>query len=215
MMTKKDDTYWIESELGEHITHFCSRLSRLALQTRNKVAGKFNGVTLTATIDTTTENLEKEFHKQLRIDAENYKKTPEYAQAQAEQKHKLEQNNAKAQSLMQSFTALNWNSYAAILQWLSDIQPVADYTGVTLDRSYIISEFIRRGFGINVNTGKDFQEKDADNVARYIIGQALDGFQQVGAPHGILISFVDKWRKQFKDATPVTDAVIIPGGLLC
>jgi len=209
MLTKKNDMYWLESNTGEHITRFCSRLSRLALQMNNKVAGEFNGVTLVATPDTTAENLETEFHKQLRINQENYEKSPEYAKWKEKRAQELTNANRKAVELMTKLDSLNWDSFAAILDWLCDAQSVADHIGVTLDRNKIISEFIKHGFEINVNTGKNFIENDPDNHARYLIGQALDGFMQVGAPHGILISFTEKWKQRFGDAPVIIDAVVI------
>lgn len=209
MLTKKNDMYWIESGWGEHITKFCSRLSRLALQMKDRVAGEFNGVTLVATPATTAENLETEFHKQLRINQENYEKSPEYAKWKEERAQKLAETNNKAAELMTQLEFLNWSSYAKILDWLCNIQPIADHTGVTLDRNKIISEFIKHGFETNVNTGKNFVESDPDNHARYLIGQALDGFQQVGAPHGVLISFAEKWKQKFGDAPVINDAVVV------
>lgn len=209
MLTKTNDVYTIEAEIGEHITSFCAKLSRLALQTKQEVTGTFNGVQLIADVNTTAQQLTAKFHQQLRIDQENYEKSPEYAIKLKQREKELAAINKRIEKCMNEFSELNWDSYAAILKWLSNIQPLADHTGVSLDRSKIIAGFENHGFKANENTGDSFNGENPENHARYIIGQAIDGFLTVGAPHPILVSFVEKWIEKHNNARVITDANII------
>lgn len=49
----------------------------------------------------------------------------------------------------------------------------------------------------NMCLNEQFDENNKENVAKYIIGQALDGILNVGSPHQIISSFHDKWKNKF------------------
>lgn len=53
------------------------------------------------------------------------------------------------------------------------------------------------GFKSNDCTGKQFNGEDPANFARYIIGQAMDGLQSMGAIHQMVHIFTGQWMTKF------------------
>ncbi len=196
-MTQTESALQIEGNPGEHISHFATRLEAIAKEKQTTVTGKFNNIFLTATPEATVNDLLVEYQVECDKAEKAYLASPAYREHLQLVQKKTDEANAKAKVLMEKFDSLNWDSVTDILDWLCEIQPVADTSGVALDRKKIVRAFVDHGFKANVNTHKNFKADDKDNVARYIIGQAMDGLEVVGAPHHVLIRFVDDWKKKF------------------
>lgn len=186
----------VNARVGEHVSVACERMAGMAVD-GCEVECDFNGITLTACEGMTAKELEAQYYAKSQARRVEYEQSPEY-KAQLERDAKeLEELNAKAVVLMARLEAMNWGSLREVLDWCAEVQPVADRIGVQMDKKRVVALFNEHGFEANVNCEEDYKENDAENVARYIIGQALDGFKRVGAPHGALIHFVQKWRKKF------------------
>jgi len=76
--------------------------------------------------------------------------------------------------LMLELDELDFSDLLAILHWLSRFQVHSEYLGFTEGMSVeVVSRFAEHGYFENVNTGDDHDETNKENLARYLIGQAL------------------------------------------
>ena len=66
----------------------------------------------------------------------------------------------------------------------------------------MISHYLREhGYEVGAYCGPAFDRASRDIFARWLIGQALDGIEHVGAPHGIVDKFARDWREAFPSAS--------------
>lgn len=100
--------------------------------------------------------------------------------------------------VINSFYSLNFGDNEAVLKWLCDLSSVSFNINNPSNRSTIISIFQDHGFPVNANMGNDYNENDADNHAKYIIGQALGNIETHGDVHSIIFTHVERWQKKFK-----------------
>ena len=84
-----------------------------------------------------------------------------------------------------------------ILSWIIDVQDLSDDVYVKVPKKDILEYFNKNGYYSNVNTGSNFKEDDPDNHARYIIGQALENLETVGAIHRVIKQFASDWIERF------------------
>lgn len=103
----------------------------------------------------------------------------------------------KVDQLIERLDNLDFSDYEPVLDWIYNFQEPSDYTWVSFDKSQVISKFKNQGFDIGVNTGNDFNGEDVENVVKYLVGQALDGIKNVGAPHPIICKFINNWKQKF------------------
>ncbi len=52
-------------------------------------------------------------------------------------------------------------------------------------------------FDINANIGEKFNKEDPENVAKWIVGQALDMINEGYEPHHMTIEEINKWKQKF------------------
>ncbi len=102
---------------------------------------------------------------------------------------------------MYRLSNLNFADDVAVLDWLCEFQDPSDHVGVVKQPGEVLSTFAANGYHPNVNTGKDFNKNDRDNVARWIIGQALSDLAcEVGAINHMVVHFTEKWKQRFVSA---------------
>lgn len=90
---------------------------------------------------------------------------------------------------------LDLNDHVALLNWIVDIQPLTDRTGVNAQSAEIVNILEHAGYKSNVNTGKDLDREDPDNFARYIVGRTMLMLTEVGAIHHVIGKFVSEWKR--------------------
>jgi len=185
-------TIELEAWLGEHIEDYAARVYEAGKKTN--IIFKFNGIVFAIENNASPAEIVSFYKEESEKSRLAYEKSPEYKQQLLEREESLKQANKAIQFLTDRLEIIDWDSLDAVINWLCEIQPVADNSGVIIDVSKIITTFSKNGFYANVNVGKDFIEDDRENVARYIIGQALDGFEQVGSPHPMLLTFAERWK---------------------
>ena len=187
-------TIELDGRPGEHINDYIGRCYELAKR-GTIVEGEFNGIKFNTAECNSVDELVEHVRLKMHEAQAAYEQSDEYKNSQCERAKKIKQKQETATKLMSELEAIDWNSFNDILTWLSSIQPVADHSGVSIDTGKVIETFRKNGFFPNVNLGDDFNKNDPENVARYIIGQALDGFKIVGAPHPVLLTFVADWKR--------------------
>ena len=187
----------IEWTIGQHINDFAHKLVNLANKDWKQVIGTFNGIDLVVNPDSTVNDILQYFKQESKKIAEEYRKSPEGIKAAQESEQKRQNMQKKVDQLIEELDNFNFSNYESILDWICNFQKVSDYTWVSFDKSQVISKFKNQGFDIGVNTENDFNGEDAENFAKYLVGQALDGIKHVGAPHPIINKFVKDWKQKF------------------
>jgi hypothetical protein len=188
------------SYIGCHLSEVCDALIKESQEFMEEVCYNFNGVNLIANQNSTVDWLIATFEEQMSLAHNKYINSDAYKVLETERLLELIENQLKAKLLMEEFQSLDFSDYTRLLNWLSEIQPLSDLIGVLSDenKNIIISTFEQNGYLPSVNTGENFKEDDEDNVARYLIGQALDNLIYVGAIHHILQDFIIQWKSKFK-----------------
>lgn len=104
----------------------------------------------------------------------------------------------KHDELMSGLPHLDFGNDVAVLDWLSAFTESGGDMRVEKQLKKVLVMFAVNGFIPNCNLGKDFDENDRDNHARYIIGQALDGLSsEVGAPPEMIPHLIERWKRKF------------------
>lgn len=182
---------------GTHITEAAKMLIAFAVENNSKVWMSFNDIKLVANTDSEIGDVVQSFSQQNEEREQAYLKSPAYEADMQQIETKRQEKQNLADTCMRNLPFLNFSDYGTILQWLCCLQESSDCIGVTFDRGLVVNKFLCHGFKPNVNTDSDFNPTNEDNVARYIIGQALDCLQTVGAIHSIINKFTTDWRNKF------------------
>lgn len=179
-----------------------------ACKDNEQVSIEFNGVTVVADKTSTTESIVADYNTQSEADAERYRTSPEGIKAAEKARQEVERLQALYDESLAELPSLNFDDQAGLLAWFEKIQPATDHIGVEgrIERGErIIEAFVEHGYLPDANIGAAYNGDDADNVARFLIGQCLsclgkDGFAP-GSVHQVIHSFADQWRKKFQPKT--------------
>lgn len=183
---------------SENVRTTAERMIALAKETKGSVTAKFNDIELTATEDSTVEDIVSGFHIKIAEDAEKYRTSPEGKRAARESEERKEEAQRKADALMEQLPNLDFANQEAVLDWICEFQGPSDHIGVVKNQGEVLKIFAEHGYQPGVNTGEAFNGEDRDNFARYIIGKALDGLRcDTGAIHQVIHKFTDDWKKKF------------------
>ena len=187
----------VEADCGEHISHYVKRLITLQKEVLLDIEGEFNGVTFHVTESSTQEELLAYFDVELKRKRKEYEESDAYKMRQKEKEIELKGLNEEAAILIDQLRTLDFSDYKKVLLWTKDFQPYSDRRGVLIPKDEILWLFAANGYKINANTKENFNKKDPENYARYIIGQALDGIEKIGAIHPMVVTFTERWEKEF------------------
>lgn len=183
---------------SENVSTAAERMIALAKETKGSVTAKFNDIELTATEDSTVEDIVSGFHIKIAEDAEKYRTSPKGKRAARESEERKEEAQRKADALMEQLPNLDFANQEAVLDWICEFQDPSDHIGVVKNQGEVLKIFAEHGYQPGVNTGEAFNGEDRDNFARYIIGKALDGLRcDTGAIHQVIHKFTDDWKKKF------------------
>jgi len=183
---------------SENVRTTAERMIALAKETKGSVTAKFNDIELTATEDSTVEDIVSGFHIKIAEDAEKYRTSPKGKRAARESEERKEEAQRKADALMEQLPNLDFANQEAVLDWICEFQGPSDHIGVVKNQGEVLKIFAEHGYQPGVNTGEAFNGEDRDNFARYIIGKALDGLRcDTGAIHQVIHKFTDDWKKKF------------------
>ena len=97
---------------------------------------------------------------------------------------------------MDQLPGLDFTNDVAILDWFCAYQHPSDTMGVLKNAPRVLGTFLTNGYWPNANCGIEFKKDDRENVARWIIGQALSTMR-VCAVHQVIHHFVAEWKKKF------------------
>ncbi|PID34724.1 MAG: hypothetical protein CR971_01765 [candidate division SR1 bacterium] len=184
---------------GESIYDFAHQLIAAANKESEgrKIIGVFNGVKIIVdpTEEIYSDNIVNFYLKEAKKGREEYKNSPEGIQKEKEYRKNLEFMQKKTNKLIEDLNNLNFSDYELILEWLCDFENASNNTNIFCDREKVISVFKEHGFDIDANLGENIDEENAENIAKFIAGQILNGISKCGKIRPIS-SILVKNRKQ-------------------
>lgn len=187
----------IEIMPGEHIGRAADRLVAAAKGAFAVVETTFNGVRLVATPLSTAGEICRHYDDECARQAIKWRESPEGKAAAERDRAEVARLQARCDRMLRQLTSLDFADPSAVLDWVCRFRVPSDRIGVRFPRELILSTFARHGYQAGVNVGDAFDPEDGTNVARYIVGQALDGLEKVGAIHPVVHRFAGDWREKF------------------
>lgn len=185
----------IETTPGEHIKQTAIRLRSAA-----PARAIFNGIEIRATGTETEADIIAAWETEREARVAAWEASPEGQASKARDAQERWDAQFAVNALLAALPTIDWTDHAAPIGWLCAAQPHMDRVGVTFDRSAVLACFKEHGYEVSAFCGEAFDGKSRDIFARWLIGQALDGIEQVGAPHGIVERFAADWRARFSKA---------------
>jgi hypothetical protein len=85
----------------------------------------------------------------------------------------------------------DFNNVESVISW---IEEVANCKNEGLKETGILEMFAQNGFTANMNCDDEFQPDNRENVAGWLIGQALGGIQLTGHISLDVLEFMGEWQ---------------------
>ncbi len=188
-----------EAMAGDYIPASITRMAAIAKLTNQEVTGKFNDVTITADPLTAAATLVKRWNDGMNRNHEEYRKSPEYKQRQEERAAEVLAMRTQVEGSMQLLETLNFDDLAAVIDWFDGIREATDDVDVMglVPSHEIVQKFEKHGYQAHANCGDEFDSENKENVARYLVGQALGCMKEFGAIHQVYSHMAEEWRKKF------------------
>ena len=194
------ETY--EPIIGENIIEAAKCMVALANRTGDTVAAKFNDIELKTNpsedLETAAAVITAYYSSESSRRAEAYRNSPEGKRAAADAEKRKQQSQCQMDEAMSELSSLNFSDLNAVIGWLEKVRDPSDHVGVVTPSKQIVETFRGHGYEPSVNCGKDFNGEDEENFARWLIGQALDNLNSVGAILQVFDKFAEDWRKKFE-----------------
>jgi hypothetical protein len=183
---------------GRTISETAQLLIKEANRCNEDVGYIFNNITIIVSKTATVDSVVNSYSTESKRLHEVYLRSPEYQDKLAQDEKELEEAKIELENQLSIMYKLDFSNLKEVLVWLTKFQPLSDRTGVMTNsiKQEVMTTFESNGFIAGANTGDQFDENDADNYARYIIGQAMSGIQD-SSIHQVLHSFVDRWLAKF------------------
>lgn len=157
----------------------------------------FNDVTLLANKNSTPQGIVDDYHAQLKAVGDAWRNSPEGIAVAKEYEEGVIATQAKYDGLMEHLPKLDFTNQQQLLDWLCQLETTIT-SGVNFEgfQAKTVEVFTQHGYLPGVNTGAAINNEDADNVARYIIGQCLDTLNK-GYIHQVIHHFTEDWKLKF------------------
>ncbi len=181
---------------GTHIDDAAKELLAAAAE-HGEARGRFNDIEIVARRGQSYQEVVGDWETKREAASAAYRASPKGQAAEAARQDRRRDLQARHDILMARLPTLDMTDDSAVLDWLCQMQEPADHVDVISRADTIIAKFEAAGYRASENCGKDYRPGDRENMFRYLVGQALGGFKQVGAPHSILLKFAAEWRAQF------------------
>ena len=178
---------------GERIEVACTRLATAANVGDTVYSASFNGIDLLAAPGISAESLVQYYHEESDRQHQAYLASPQGKADAIAAQIRRDSMQRDVDALMLKLPTVH--GHADVLEWLAAFAIVADHTGVNKDYATVLDRLRMLAYEANANTGNAYAGNDRDNVARYIVGQAMDYMQKGLPPHSVLIRFVAEWQK--------------------
>jgi hypothetical protein len=157
-----------EATCGQQMHRYAEIVLAKAEQTRKTAMGLFNELPMIAFPGDKQAEVEARWRQLNEQHRTSYHRTPEYSQFMAMNESKA----AKAISFMEEMRRANLQDLKTVIGLLSR-SGIIGYTGTYQHTSEFVRMLKEAGYEENVNCGENFKADDKENVARWIVGQAM------------------------------------------
>lgn len=187
---------WIDVPPGTHIEAAAVALVGAANMARAEVAMSFNGVKVLARPGDKPAEVAASYGREVEAMAAARRASPEGKAAARASAAEVAALQTKADELATRVHSLDFTDHGAVLDFLAELQPCSDRTGVTVRKEDITAAFARAGLTPNMSTGWAAAASE-ETFFRWLVGQALDGLTRGPAIHGIFHKFAAEWRAKW------------------
>lgn len=186
-----------EPDSGTHIEHACKEATALAIKAGHVIPFKFNDIALTASPQTSWKKLAEKFHSDCEKRRTEYEQSPEGIEAAENRKSEIAIKQQTVSNLIATLpTTLKEGSLDDVIDWLKRFTNPSDDIGVRFDKQKVSEIFEFHGYMENEGVGeKPDWFNTRERMGRYIIGQAINCLKSGMPPHGITLSFIEKYEK--------------------
>lgn len=169
----------------------------LANESGKTVTTEFRGITLMAHPGDKSEVIVAYFRQEYQREEDEYRSSPAGKQVRQKEKESKASAQEECDALIKELQNLNFEDNVVLLDWLCKFQSSSNCIGISFEPFFILGTFADHGYLPNVNLGKDFDENDRDNHARYLIGQCLNDIRLIGAINPVIHQFTKEWKERF------------------
>jgi hypothetical protein len=188
----------IQAGPGEHIS---SAIERMIAQAPSYCV--FNDTRVEALPGETPDEIYARWTAERARAQAEYERSDEYRKREQERQAEIDRDNALVSKALISLGSLDFQDLGAVLAWIDRIADATDHRGVYKDEliDRMTTVFAEHGLLPDMNLGDAFDAKDRDNVARYLIGQALSFLAEPPyAIHGVWHSLYREWMSKHESA---------------
>ena len=157
----------------------------------------FNGVMLLMSAKSVVKEVVEYYHYQLKLEWQAYVNSPEYKWRKQLEEAQIERLMSELEVIMAQLEYMDLSNIDHVLSWLNEIQPYSDDSRLKVPAKHIAKVLRSHGYLRDVNCNENFKEDNKENVARYLVGQALDGLEYRGAIHSMYCYFYPEWQEKF------------------
>lgn len=183
--------------VGTIISAAFTELVKEANLHNESVKAEFNGIEVVAQPGDDAGKLYMDYQADQSRRAREYHRSREGKRARRQQDKRKRQMQRQAEKVMRDLRGLDFSNFEELIDFLDRLADSSDHVDVTFDSQLVVDEFVKHGFTANANVGDEYDDNDSENSARWLIGQALDGLESIGAIHPIYHKFADEWREKF------------------
>lgn len=184
---------------GQTIDSIAARMVALAKETGERVRAMFSGILeLTATPESTVEDVIGDWRTRMDQAVEARDRSPEGQRAARAKERLIEEAQKQVDALMEQLPHLDFTNPEAVLDWLCELLGPSEFSAVVKSPEVILTRFAEHGYVPDMNAREEFNAEDRDNVAGFIIGQALAGVRDLnGAIERIVHDWTEQWKSDF------------------
>ena len=186
----------IEATAGTHVSEAAKLVAANA-----PARCEFNGIEIVARGGESTEQLVATWEAERADRAAAWEASDEGRAYRAQEAKQRWDAQLSVNAALRILPTIDWSDYAQPITWLCEVQSSMDRAGVTFARSAVTEVFRSHGYEPGVFCGEAFDGTSRDIFARWLIGQALDGIERVGAPHSMIRRFAEDWRARFPEGS--------------
>lgn len=175
--------------IGQHFISAIREMAEMANRSKAEVKMEFNGKEYSVLPGVDVQEVVDAFEKKLRDEEEEYRKSPECAERErvwaAERLAQTEKFN-ELWEVKPDFTDLD-----SVVDWLCKLSII---DSINMSNFGIVEVFEENGYLPNAYTYDKFDIDSREIFARWLIGQALDGINIVGAIHPVFMNHAKQWK---------------------
>lgn len=188
-------TLTFEPSPGTHIREACKEASAMAINKNSDVEFEFNGITITATPQSSPASLEADWDAKLAAEAKAYRESPEYAAEQRRREDQVKTGQNAVNCFMEGIEqVLATCSTDDILKYFKPFVKVADDVGVNFDHNKLADLLEHFGYKDGMHVGKPQEAfDDKETMAQYILGQVVSCLRRGMPPHPVTNSFIERY----------------------